>query len=212
MARATSIVLVVDDDISIRESLETLIARAGWRPALFASAREFLASDRPSSPCCLVLDVNLPDLNGLELQEQIAGKRAEMPIIFITGHGDIPTSVQAMKAGAVEFLTKPFTPEVLLKAIRGALERSQSCLEKEASLQALRSRHQSLSRREREVMALVVCGRLNKQVGGELGISEITVKKHRGRAMRKMRAKSLPELVGIAARLNQETADNTRLP
>jgi FixJ family two-component response regulator len=209
MAHVTPLVFVVDDDISIRESLESLIARAGWRPQLFSSAQEFLVSPRPSSPSCLVLDVNLPDVNGLELQERIAGERADMPILFITGHGDIPMTVRAMKAGAVEFLTKPFTPEVLLDSIRSALERSRVCLDEEASLQALRDRHQSLSRREREVMALVVRGRLNKQVGGDLGISEITVKKHRGRAMRKMHAKSLPELVSIAARLDLVTADKT---
>lgn len=209
MAHVTPIVFVVDDDLSIRESLESLIARAGWRPELFGSAQEFLACPRPSSPSCLVLDVNLPDLNGLKLQERIAGERVDMPILFITGHGDIPMSVQAMKAGAVEFLTKPFTPEVLLISIRSALERSRACLDDEASLQALRNRHKCLSRREREVMALVVRGRLNKQVGGDLGISEITVKKHRGQAMHKMHAKSLPELVNIAARLNLETARKT---
>jgi FixJ family two-component response regulator len=212
MVRVTPLVFVVDDDISIRESLEFLIARAGWQPELFASAEDFLAFKRPSSPSCLVLDVNLPDLNGLALQKCIAAKRANMPIIFITGHGDIPTSVEAMKAGAVEFLTKPFRPEVLLNSIRSALERSQLCVNDEASLQVLRDRHQSLSRREREVMALVVRGRLNKQIGGELGISEITVKKHRGRAMRKMRAKSVPELVTIAAHLGLESADKVRSP
>src|SRR5580704_5027039 len=212
MARAIPIVFVVDDDISIRESLESLIARAGWRPQLFGSAQEFLASPRPASPSCLVLDVNLPDLNGLVLQERIVGERAGMPIIFLTGYGDIPMSVQAMKAGAVEFLTKPFTPEVLVISIRSALERSRACLDAEASLQALRDRHNSLSRREGEVMAMVVRGRLNKQVGGDLGISEITVKKHRGQAMRKMHAKSLPELVTIAARLNLETVDKTVTP
>jgi FixJ family two-component response regulator len=201
MARITPFVFVVDDDISVRESLELLIANAGWRPELFASAQEFLAHPRPPSPSCLVLDVGLPDLNGLELQKRIAGERADMPIIFITGRGDIPITVQAMKAGAVEFLTKPFTPDVLLSAIQSALERSRVRLDAEANLQALRDRHLSLSRREREVMALVVRGQLNKQVGGELGISEITVKAHRGRVMRKMRAKSLPELVNIASRL-----------
>jgi FixJ family two-component response regulator len=212
MARAIPIVFVVDDDISIRESLETVIARAGWRPQLFSSAQEFLVSPRPTSPSCLVLDVNLPDLNGLEVQGRIVGERAEMPIIFITGYGDIPMTVQAMKAGAVEFLTKPVTPAVLVQSIRSALERSRVCLDEQANLQVLRDRHQSLSRREREVMALVVRGWLNKQVGGELGISEITVKKHRGRAMRKMHAKSLPHLVRIAGRLNLETADKTGAP
>jgi len=154
----------------------------------------------------LVLDVGLPDLNGLELQQRIASERADMPIIFITGRGDIPMTVQAMKAGAIEFLTKPFTPAVLLRAIQIALERSRMCLEEEATLQALRARHQALSRREREVMALVVRGLLNKQVSGELGISEITVKQHRGRMMRKMRTRSLPELVTIATRLGLVTA------
>jgi FixJ family two-component response regulator len=207
MARVTPIVFVVDDDTSIRESLELLITRAGWRSALFASALDFLASPRPSFPSCLVLDVSLPDLNGLALQKLIADERADMPIIFITGHGDIPMSVQAMKAGAVEFLTKPFAPEVLLNSIRSALERSRACLDEAASIQVLRNRHQSLSRREREVMALVVRGRLNKQAGADLGISEITVKAHRGRMMRKMRAKSLPELVNIATRLGLVTTD-----
>ena len=209
MARITPIVFVVDDDISVRESLELLIADAGWRPELFASAREFLARQRPPSPSCLVLDVGLPDLNGLELQKRIAGERADMPIIFITGRGDIPITVQAMKAGAVEFLTKPFTPAVLLRAIQSALERSRACLQEQAKLQALRDRYQALSHREREVMSLVVRGLLNKQVSGELGISEITVKQHRGRMMRKMRTRSLPELVTIAARLGLETAGNS---
>jgi FixJ family two-component response regulator len=207
MAVVEPIVFVVDDDISVRESLELLIADAGWRPELFASAQEFLARPRPRCPSCLVLDLGLPDLNGLELQRRIAGDRIQMPIIFVTGRGDIPTTVQAMKAGAVEFLTKPFAPEVLLSAIQNALERSRGALGEEATLQALRDRYQSLSGREREVMALVVRGRLNKQVGGELGITEITVKGHRGRMMRKMRAKSLPELVNMAARLGVATAD-----
>jgi FixJ family two-component response regulator len=208
MARVRPTVFVVDDDISIRESLKNLLTRAGWRAELFASAQEFLASRRASSPSCLILDMSLPDLNGLELQQRIAGERSEMPIIFITGYGDIPMSVQAMKAGAVEFLTKPYTAAVLLQAIQGALERSRICLQEEANLQALRDRHQALSRREREVMALVVRGQLNKQIGGDLGISEVTVKQHRGRMMRKMRARSLPELVTIAARLGLVTAGN----
>ena len=205
MAAVTPIVFIVDDDISVRESLELLIADAGWRPECFASAQEFLDRPRSPAPSCLVLDVSLPDLNGLELQKRVATDRSEMPIIFVTGHGDIPTTVQAMKAGAVEFLTKPFTPDVLLTAIEGALARSRVALNEAAGLQLLRGRHQSLSRREQEVMALVVSGQLNKQVGGELGISEITVKAHRGRMMRKMRARSLPELVNIAARLGLKT-------
>ena len=199
----TPIVFVVDDDISVRESLELLIQTEGWRPETFASAREFLARPRSPVPSCLVLDVSMPDLNGLELQQRLAPERGELPIIFITGHGDIPTSVRAMKAGAVEFLTKPFGDEALVNAIGQAIERSQAALDQEAEVRALRGRYASLSAREREVMALVVSGRLNKQVGGELGISEITVKAHRGRVMRKMKADSLADLVKMAARLQR---------
>jgi FixJ family two-component response regulator len=206
MVAVTPLVFIVDDDISVRESIELLVAHAGWRPEVFASAEAFLGRPPARGPSCLVLDVSLPDLNGLELQKRVGSERAEMPIIFITGRADVPMSVQAMKAGAVEFLTKPFSPEALLDAIRGAIERSRTLLEEQAGLQTLRSRHQSLSQREREVMALVVRGQLNKQVGGTLGISEITVKAHRGRVMRKMGARSLPELVNIAARLGVETA------
>lgn len=197
---STSVVFVVDDDVSVRESLEALIRCQGWRPEVFQSAEEFLARPRLLGPSCLILDVTLPDLNGLELQKRIVD-RADMPIIFITGHGDVPMTVEAMKAGAVEFLTKPFVHEVLLSAIRHALERSEGALNREAELRALRDRYASLSRREREVMTLVVCGRLNKQVGAELGISEITVKAHRGRVMQKMKAGSLADLVNIAAKL-----------
>jgi FixJ family two-component response regulator len=197
----TPIVYVVDDDVSVRRSLNLLIDSAGWQPRTFASATEFLASPRPLSPSCLVLDVWLPDLNGLDLQERVTADREAMPIIFITGHGDVPMSVRAMKGGAIEFLIKPFHDSALLSAIRQALERSRSVLDYEAEIQALRERHASLSRREREVMTLVVAGRLNKQVASDLGISEITVKAHRGRVMRKMEARSLPHLVDMAARL-----------
>ncbi|MGH8291819.1 MAG: response regulator transcription factor [Steroidobacteraceae bacterium] len=207
MAGAVPIVFVVDDDVSVRESLQPLIVSVGLRAAVFATAQEFLASPRQAVPSCLVLDVSLPDLNGLALQQRIAGDRTDMPIIFITGHGDIPMTVQAMKAGAVEFLTKPFGPEVLLSAIQSAIERSRVALADEADLHALRDCHESLSLREREVMALVVRGQLNKQVGGELGISEITVKAHRGRVMRKMKAGSFADLVNMAARLRLTIAD-----
>jgi FixJ family two-component response regulator len=201
MAHAVPIVFVVDDDISVRESLELLIRNAGWQPELFETAKEFLSRPRVVVPNCLVLDVTLPGLNGIDLQKQVALDRTDMPIIFITGHGDIPMTVQAMKAGAVEFLTKPFGEEVLLSAIRLALERSRTALDLETQLQALRDCHASLSPRERQVMALVVRGLLNKQVGFELGISEITVKAHRGQVMRKMNAGSFADLVNIAAKL-----------
>ncbi len=201
MSPPTPIVFVVDDDISVRESLELLIRQEGWRPETFASAEAFLARPQVPVPSCLVLDVTLPDLNGLDLQRRIAADRVEMPIIFITGYGDVPMTVRAMKAGAVEFLTKPFGDEVLLAAIRDAIVRSAVALEAEADMRVLRNRHASLSPREREVMALVVSGLLNKQVGGELGISEITVKAHRGRMMQKMQAASLADLVGMAAKL-----------
>src|SRR6202023_2459119 len=188
MSHATPIVFVVDDDVSVRESLESLIRFAGWEPETFASAEEFLARPRVLVPSCLILDVALPDLSGLDLQKRIAVDRIDMPIIFITGYGDVPMTVQAMKAEAVEFLTKPFGDDVLLSAIQNAIERSQTALAHEAEIRALRDRHASLSHREREVMALVVSGLLNKQVGFELGISEITVKAHRGKVMRKMKA------------------------
>jgi FixJ family two-component response regulator len=198
---AAPIVFVVDDDISVRESLELLIRSAGWQAETFGSAREFLSRPRAGVPTCLVLDMALPDFSGLDLQKLVAD-RLEMPIIFITGYGDVPMTVRAMKAGAVEFLTKPFRDDVLLSAIRQALERSQSALGREAEMQTLRDCYASLSRREREVMALVVSGLLNEEVGGELGISEITVKAHRGKVMRKMKADSLAGLVTMAARLH----------
>lgn len=199
--RALPMVFVVDDDVSVRESLELLIRCEGWQPEVCSSAQEFLDRSRPAVPSCMVLDVGLPDLNGLDLQKRISAERAEMPIIFITGHGDVPMSVQAMKAGAVEFLTKPFNDEVLLSAIRQALERSQAALGREVDLRGLRDRYASLTPREREVMVLVVSGLLNKQVGWELGISEITVKAHRGSMMQKMKADSLADLVRMAAKL-----------
>ena len=205
MPDLTSVVFVVDDDVSVRESLELLIRTAGWQPETFASAQDFLSRNRATVPCCLVLDVTLPGLNGLELQQQLT-ERTDMPIIFITGHGDVPMSVRAMKAGAVEFLTKPFKDDVLLSAIRGAIERSRAALLLDSEIRALRSCYDSLTPRERQVMALVVSGLLNKQVGGELGISEITVKAHRGQVMRKMKADSLPDLVTMAARLGLRSA------
>jgi FixJ family two-component response regulator len=201
ISRGTPIVFVVDDDISVRESLDSLIRFAGWRPQVFASAQEFLSLPRVFAPSCLVLDVELPDLNGLDLQKRIATDRVDMPIIFITGHGDVPMTVRAMKAGAVEFLTKPYGDEVLLSAIRQAIAFSDAALCQEAEMRSIRDSYASLSRRERQVMELVVRGRLNKYVGDELGISETTVKAHRGNMMRKMKADSLPDLVNMATRL-----------
>ena len=206
MLHATPIVFVVDDDISVRKSLESLIDSAGWQSETFPSAQAFLHRPRAVGPSCLLLDVSLPDLDGLELQKRVASDRTDMPIIFISGYGDVPMTVRAMKAGAVEFLTKPLAGDVLVGAIQQAIDRSRNALDREAAMRQLQDRHASLSPRERQVMALVVSGLLNKQVGGELGISEITVKAHRGQVMRKMKADSLPDLVTMAARLGVRPA------
>ena len=207
-SQAKPIVFVVDDDISVRESLELLIKFAGWQPETFASAVDFLARSRTTTPSCLVLDVSLPDLDGLELQKLIASERTDMPIIFITGHGDVPMTVQAMKGGAVEFLTKPFDDEVLLNAIRHAIMRSAAVLDDQVEISALRSSYESLTPRERDVMKLVVAGMLNKQIGLKLNISEITVKAHRGKMMQKMKADSVADLVKTAVRLGLTPAKN----
>jgi len=201
MPAPTPIVFVIDDDVSVRESLELLVRYEGWQAETFASADEFLARPREFVPSCLILDLSLPGFSGLDLQERIAGERTDMPIIFITGHGDIPSTVQAMKAGAVEFLTKPFTDDALLTAVRHALDRSRIALNQDAESQKLQDCYESLSVRERQVMWLVVSGLLNKQVSSELGIREITVKVHRGRVMEKMKADSFAELVEMATRL-----------
>jgi len=199
MRDETPVVFVVDDDISVRESLELLIRFAGWQPRLFESAQDFLNAPRPLVPSCLVLDINLPDLNGLDLQTSIAGDRRNMPIIFITGYGDIPLTVRALKAGAVEFLTKPFNDDVLLKAMADALQSSHAALDEDKNLRTLLEAYRTLTPREQEIMASVVSGRLNKIIAADLNISEITVKAHRGKVMRKMKARSLADLVRMAA-------------
>jgi len=206
MTSSKPTVFVVDDDVSVRESLELLLGNEGWQPEMFTSAQEFLNSPLAHVPSCLLLDISLPGLSGLDLQKRIAIERPDIPIIFITGYGDVPKTVQAMKAGAVEFLTKPFNDEQLLTAIRQALERSRLTLARESEMQHLRDRYASLTPRERQVMALVVSGLLNKQVGGELGISEITVKAHRGQVMQKMKANSVADLVKMAGRLHGNDA------
>jgi FixJ family two-component response regulator len=206
MSPATPIVFVVDDDVSVRESLEALIRFAGWQPKTFGSAQEFLSYQPVLVPNCLVLDVSLPGVNGLDLQNSLAADRNDMPIIFITGYGDVPMTVRAMKAGAVEFLTKPFNDDALLAAIGQALERSRDLLGHEAEFRMLSERYDTLSPREREVLALVVTGLLNKQVAFELGISEITVKAHRGKVMHKMQADSLVDLASMATKLRLSKA------
>jgi FixJ family two-component response regulator len=206
MPPTTPTVVVVDDDISVRESLELLIQNEGWQAALFESAQEFLTRLPSVVPSCLILDVNLPDLSGLDIQQRISDEKSSIPIIFITGYGDIPTSVRAMKAGAAEFLTKPLNDEILIKAIRDAVRRSQADLKREGAQRQLQERFGLLSKREREVMDLVVKGLMNKQVGFELGISEITVKAHRGKVMQKMHATTFVDLVNMAGRLGISTA------
>lgn len=209
VSQVTSVVFVVEDDVSVRESLELLIRSAGWEPKIFASAQEFLSLPRTLVPSCMILDVYLPGLNGLDLQKLVAD-RPELPIIFITGYSDVSLTVQAMKAGAFEFLMKPLVHDALLNAIRDALDRSKAAVDHEAEMRIVRNRYAALSPREREVMSLVVSGFLNKQVGAKLGISEITVKAHRGRVMRKMDANSLAALINISGRLRVTSAPRTR--
>jgi FixJ family two-component response regulator len=204
--RGTPIVFVVDDDFSVLESLELLISNAGWHPETFGSAQEFLCREQVLVPSCLVLDIALPDLNGLDLQKRLAVDRKDMPIIFVTDQYDVAITVQAMKAGAFDFFAKPFCDDALLGAVQQAIERSRAALDHKAEIRGLRDRYTLLSRREREVMALVVSGLLNKQVGFELGISEITVKHHRGQVMRKMKADSLADLVKMAGKLHVSPA------
>jgi len=202
------VVYVVDDDVSLRESLQAMVAESGFHPEVFASAEEFLRHSRQPLPGCLILDVSLPDLNGLEVQRLMGAGQTALPIVFITGHGDIPMSVKAMKAGETEFLTKPFSPEALLAAVVSAVERSRANLVELRLLQTLKDREETLSRRERDVMALVARGQLNKQVGATLGISEITVKAHRGKVMRKMKARTLADLLTMAARLREGSEES----
>ena len=205
---AAATVYVVDDDDGMRRALDTLLSTVGYKTAVFSRPSEFLAHFNPDAPGCQVLDIRMPEMSGLGLQHQLNRMGSMLPVIFITGHGDVPTSVQAMKAGAVEFLTKPFKDDVLLQAVQDAIERSRVALHLDAEMRALRNCYESLTSRERQVMALVVAGLLNKQVGGELGISEITVKVHRGVVMRKMKARSLPDLVTMATRLEASSPNH----
>jgi FixJ family two-component response regulator len=205
MFDAAPTVTIVDDDISIRESLEPMLRLAGWKVLSFESANALLERGAPRGPGCLLLDISLPDLNGLDLQERLAAERPDLPIIFLTGYGDVPMTVRAMKAGAAEFLTKPFDHDVLIAAVERAIERSRDLIAAQEQLRAIQERYDTLSKREREVMHLIVAGLLNKQVGGELNISEITVKAHRGRLMEKMKAASFADLVKMSERLGLET-------
>ena len=205
MSDATPLVVILDDDISVREALEPLLGSFGWRVQSFDRASAFLEWESATSPACLLLDVGLPDLNGLDLQKRIAEERPEMPIIFLTGYGDVPMTVRAMKAGAVEFLTKPFDDAVLVEAVEQAIERSRMLVARQSGLKVIQAHYAMLSRREREVMHLIVAGLLNKQVAGELGISEITVKAHRGRLMNKMQAASFADLVKMSEKLGLKT-------
>lgn len=207
VAEPQPVVYVVDDDVSLREALQAMVAESGFRPEVFASAQEFLKHARQPVPSCLILDMSLPDLNGLEVQRLVGTGQTTLPIVFITGHGDIPMTVEAMKAGATEFLTKPFSPEALLAAVVSAVEHSRTHLEEQRTLQMLKDRRETLSRRERDVMALVTRGQLNKQVAAALGISEITVKAHRGKVMRKMKARTLADLLTMAARLRADSGE-----
>jgi FixJ family two-component response regulator len=201
MSEAQALVVVIDDDPDIRNALQGLLETVDLQAALFATALEFLASKRPQGPCCIVVDVRLPGLSGLDFQQELARENIRIPVIFITGHGDIPMSVRAMKAGAVEFLTKPLRDQDLLDAIQAALRRDRARLGDERKLTDLRNRHESLTAREREVMELLVSGRVNKQIAAEAGISEVTMRLHRGQIMRKMRASSLADLIRIADKI-----------
>jgi FixJ family two-component response regulator len=200
------LVFVVDDDVSMREAIRNLLRSVGLAVETFGSAQQFLSGTRPDAPACLVLDVRLPGLSGLDLQRQLAAANIEIPIIFITGHGDIQMSVRAMKAGAVEFLTKPFRDQDLIDAVQQAIERDRAALAERAATAELRARYESLTAREREVMQLVVRGLLNKQVAGELGMTEATVKLHRGKAMHKMQADSLADLIRMAEKIEMSAA------
>jgi FixJ family two-component response regulator len=208
MKDADAIVYVVDDDASVRDAVQRLIASVGLRVQTFGSTREFLTSKRPEAPACLVLDVRLPDASGLELQGDLAAANVQIPIIFFTGHADVPMTVRAMKAGAVEFLTKPFRGQELLDAIQQAIAKDRVAWNERAQAAELRSRYDSLTAREKEVMQLVASGLLNKQIGAELGTSELTIKTHRGRVMEKMRAESLADLVRMSERINPSKPKN----